>query len=156
MDEAQFTELAERYRDLLWHIAYTMLHSEQDAADAAQEALLRAWRARNTFRGEASAKTWLTRILVNVCRSMRRRRVIFSPLTGLEEAPASADNAPLHDALAKLPTGLRMPLVLHYLEGFSVEEVARTLSIPSGTVKSRLYRGRRELAQVLDKEDVDW
>lgn len=156
MDEERFTELVQAHRDLLWHIAYTMLRSEQDAADAAQEALLRAWRARETFRGEASAKTWLTRILVNVCRSMRRRRVIFAPLTGAEPAPEATDNAPLHDALAKLPTGLRMPLALHYLEGFSIEEVARALSIPSGTVKSRLHRGRRELGRVLDKEDVDW
>ena len=82
--------------------------------------------------------------------------MFFSPLTGLEEAPAAVDNAPLHDALRRLPDALRLPLVLTYLEGFSVEEAARVLSIPTGTVKSRLYRGRRELARLLDREDVDW
>ena len=156
MDEERFTALVREYQNLLWHIAYAMLRSEQDAADAAQEALFKAWRARHTFRGEASEKTWLTRILVNVCRSMRRRRLIFSPLTGLEEAPVAVDNAPLHDALQRLPDALRLPLVLTYLEGFSVEEASRVLSIPPGTVKSRLHRGRRELARLLDREDVDW
>ena len=156
MDEERFTALVREYQNLLWHIAYTMLHSEQDAADAAQEALLRAWRARGTFRGEASAKTWLTRILINVCKSMRRRKLIFTPLTGLEEAPLAVDHAPLHDALKSLPDSLRLPLVLVYLEGFSVDEVAKSLSIPSGTVKSRLHRGRKELAQRLDKEEFDW
>ena len=156
MDEERFTALVREHQNLLWHIAYAMLHSEQDAADAAQEALLRAWRARDTFRGEASAKTWLTRILMNVCRSMRRRKMIFSPLTGLEEAPVAVDHRSLHDALKKLPDALRMPLVLTYLEGFSVEEAARALAIPPGTVKSRLHRGRKELAQLLDKEDFDW
>ena len=156
MDEERFTALVREYQNLLWHIAYAMLHSEQDAADAAQEALLKAWRARETFRGEASEKTWLTRILMNVCRSMRRRKMIFSPLTGLEVAPVSVDHRPLHDALKKLPDALRMPLVLTYLEGFSTEEAARALAIPPGTVKSRLHRGRRELARLLDKEDFDW
>ena len=156
MDEERFTALVREYQNLLWHIAYAMLHSEQDAADAAQEALMKAWRARDTFRGEASEKTWLTRILMNVCRSMRRRKMIFSPLTGLEEAPMAVDHRPLHDALKKLPDALRMPLVLTYLEGFSVEEAARALAIPPGTVKSRLHRGRRELARLLDREDVEW
>ena len=155
MDEERFTALVRDYQNLLWHIAYAMLHSEQDAADAAQETLLRAWRARDSFRGDASEKTWLTRIAVNVCRSMRRRRVIFAPLTEAE-APLPVDNAPLHDALAKLPDSLRMPLVLVYLEGFTVEEASRALGIPPGTVKSRLYRGRKALARLIDREDVDW
>ena len=155
MDEERFTALVRGYQNLLWHIAYAMLHSEQDAADAVQEALLRAWRARNSFRGEASEKTWLTRIAVNVCKSMRRRRVIFAPLTEME-APLPVDNAPLHDALAKLSPALAMPLVLVYLEGFTVEEASRALGIPPGTVKSRLYRGRKALARLIDREDVDW
>ena len=156
MDEERFTALVREHQSLLWHIAYTMLHSEQDASDAAQEALFKAWRARDSFRGEASEKTWLTRILVNECRSMRRRKRIFAPLTGLEEAPPAVDHRPLHDALAALPDALRLPLVLTYLEGFSVEEAARALSIPSGTVKSRLHRGRKELARRLDREEFDW
>ena len=155
MDEERFTALVRNYQNLLWHIAYTMLHSEQDAADAAQETLLRAWRARDSFRGDASEKTWLTRIAINVCRSMRRRRVIFAPLIEAE-APLPVDNAPLHDALAKLSPPLRMPLVLVYLEGFTVEEASRALGIPPGTVKSRLYRGRKALARLIDREDVDW
>lgn len=155
MDEERFTALVQEHRNLLWHIAYAMLHSEQDAADATQEALLRAWRARDSFRGDASEKTWLTRIAINVCRSMRRRRVIFSPLEEIE-APLPVDNAPLHDALAKLSPALRMPLVLVYLEGFSVAEASRALGIPPGTVKSRLHRGRKALARLIDREDVDW
>ena len=136
MDEERFTALVRTYQNLLWHIAYAMLHSEQDAA-------------------VASEKTWLTRIAVNVCKSMRRRRVIFAPLTEME-APLPVDNAPLHDALAKLSPALAMPLVLVYLEGFTVEEASRALGIPPGTVKSRLYRGRKALARLIDREDVDW
>lgn len=155
MDEQRFTDAVRQYQKLLFHIAYAMLHNEQDCADAVQQALLNAWRTRNKLRNQQAVKAWLSCILINECNSLlrKRKRVRLTELTADLPAPTLADNLPLHDALEKLPSALRMPLVLSYLEGFSVAEIAQTLHIPTGTVKSRMSQGRKRLLELLSEED---
>ena len=132
------------------------LHSEQDAADAVQDALLLAWRGRGRLRNESAVKAWLTRILINACKSVlrKRRRAVMTELHDMA-APPVVDNQPLHDALERLKPEWRMPIVLYYLEGFSVGEVAVALRIPAGTVKSRLSKGRKLLQGMLRREDLE-
>ncbi len=156
MDEGQFTLAVRQYQALLWHIAYAMLRSEQDAADAVQEALLLAWRGRNCLHSETAVRAWLTRILINACKKTlrKRNRTVLTELHDLA-APPEVDNQPLHDALARLKPEWRMPIVLYYLEGFSVAEVASALRIPAGTVKSRLSKGRELLKGMLRREDFE-
>lgn len=154
MDEQRFTDAVRQYQKLLFHIAYAMLHNEQDCAEAVQQALLNAWRTRKRLRNEQAVKAWLSRILVNECHTIlrRRKRARWIELSDELPAPPQVDNLPLHDALEKLPPRLRMPLVLSYLEGFTVSEISEALRIPAGTVKSRMSQGRKQLGEMLKDE----
>lgn len=154
MDERQFTQAVRQYQRLLFHIAYAMLHDQQDCADAVQEALMLAWRGRGKLREEGAMKAWLTRILVNSCNNVlrKRKKATFTELVDIE-APPQVDNILLHDALSKLQAELRLPIVLFYLEGFSVDEISQTLRLPTGTVKSRMARARKMLSSMLSEED---
>lgn len=162
MDEEQFTNAVRQYQKLLFHIAYSMLHNEQDCADAVQQALLNAWRTSERLRNEQAIKAWLARILVNECNALLRKkaRVQLTELRDDLPSPPRADNLPLHDALARLSPEMRMPIVLNYLEGFTIAEISRTLRLPTGTIKSRMAKGRRLLSEMLgdeweDKDDAE-
>lgn len=154
MNEQQFTNAVRQYQKLLFHIAYAMLHNEQDCADAVQQALLNAWHGRNKLRDEQAIKAWLSRILVNECNTVlrRKKRVRFTELSDELPAPPQVDNLPLHQALAEMPPQTRVPIVLNYLEGFTIAEISQTLHIPTGTVKSRMAQGRMQLGQMLGDE----
>lgn len=150
MDERWFSERVERARDKLFRIAYSILHNEQDCADAFQEALLKAWQNLDKLRQPQYFDTWLVRILINECKRIhayRRRMPVSAP--GWDLPP---EDIPLHDALKALDERYRLPLVLHYMEGYSLEEIAYLLRVPSGTVKSRMYAGRKALRNLLEEE----
>ena len=154
MDEKQFTEAVRQHQKLLFHISYTMLRNQQDCADAVQEALLLAWRGRGKLRDAQAMKAWLCRILVNVCNSALRRqkRVRFVEMEDME-APPQVDNLALHEALSGLQTDLRLPMVMFYMEGFTIDEISKTLRAPTGTIKSRMLRARKLLGSMLSEED---
>ena len=153
MDAESFARRVEGMQGTLYRVAYGLLLNRADCADAVQEALMRAWEKRGSLREEAYFETWLTRILINECYSMLRRRRAALPLDGMPEpaAPPDADPA-LHDAVARLDEKLRLPVVLHYMEGYGVADIARMLRLPSGTVKTRLARARALLRLQLSDE----
>ena len=153
MDSREFARRAEAMQGTLYRVAYGLLLNRADCADAVQEALLRAWEKRGSLREEAYFETWLTRILINECYSMLRRRRTALPLDGIPDpaAPPDADPA-LHDAIARLEAKLRLPVVLHYMEGYGVDDIARMLRVPSGTIKTRLARARALLRLQLTDE----
>ncbi len=155
MDEQTFTNAVRQYQKLLFHIAYAMLHSEQDCADAVQQALMSAWRSRGKLRNRQAMKAWFTRILINECNALlrKRKRMRLTELRDDLPAPPQADNIRLHNALEELPTTLRLPVVLSYLEGFTIAEISQALHIPEGTVKSRMSQGRKRLGELLSEED---
>lgn len=158
-DEA-FEELVVRYRDQAYRVALRLLDRPADAEDAAQEALVTAWRALPGFRGDSAFSSWLYRIVVNRCHDLQRRQRLVRPVDP-QDAAASALLPPVadtgetvetrhrvqavRDALARLPFELRAPLVLRELEGCSYAEVAHVLGLPQATIRGRLARGRREL-----------
>jgi RNA polymerase sigma-70 factor, ECF subfamily len=158
-DPDAFSEIVRRHRDQLWAVALRTTGDAEDAADAVQEALISAMRNAASFRGDAKLSTWLHRIVVNACLDRLRRRASH-PTTALpddDHAPANtrdvfADRdtaADVHAALATLPVEQRAALVLVDIEGYPVDEVARMLEVPSGTVKSRCARGRAKLVPLL-------
>ena len=153
MDSREFAQRVEAMQGALYRVAYGLLLNRADCADAVQEALLRAWEKRGSLRETAYFETWLTRILINECYGMLRRRRAALPLDGLPEpaAPPDADPA-LHDAIARLDRKLRLPVVLHYMEGYGVDDIARMLRVPSGTIKTRLARARALLRLQLTDE----
>jgi RNA polymerase sigma-70 factor, ECF subfamily len=155
-DPDAFAALVGRHRDRLWAVAVRTLSGDrEEAADALQDALLSAYRAAGQFRGEARVTTWLHRVVVNACLDRLRRRAarptVPLPSEGHEPpAPdAVGDRETALDvaaALRALPVDQRAALVLVDLQGLPVEEAARALGVPVGTVKSRCSRGRARLA----------
>ncbi len=134
----------------LYRVSYSQLSQSCDREDAVQECLCKAWQKRLQLRDERFMQTWVIRILINECRNIQKRGREL-PLHELPERAASQDaDHELHDALLALDETLRLPILLHYIEGFSVKEIARILRLPQGTVKSRMLRGRRELQKQLN------
>lgn len=140
----------------LYGVARSYLSSTADCCDAVQQALLRAWEKRGTLRNERYFRTWLTRILINECRTLLRRGKRMIPVAEVPERAAEMVEGrnELLPLLQELPEKYRLPLVLYHLEGYSVKEAARCLQLPCGTLTSRLKRGRALLKQNW-KEEID-
>lgn len=152
MHKWEFAARVEACERRLYRVARTMLRSDADCEDAVQEALLKAWAKRGTLREEAYFETWLTRILINECRNLvRRRPVSEAELPESLAAPQTDDNG-LLSALMCLPEKNRITLELHYIEGYGIREIAQILHVPEGTVKWRMNRGRTLLKQELGEE----
>ena len=154
MDKAEFTAAVLEAEPALYRVAKAMLRSEQDCADAAQQAILRAWEQLDTLRRPKYFKTWLTRILINECRAILRLRQRLAPYKQEQAecipAPAADDHSDLYEALLSLDEKYRLPVVLFYLEGFKTREIAGLLGVPEGTVKSRLRTARELLRKDLE------
>ena len=163
-DPAAFELIVEEYADRIYNVALRITHSPQDAEDVMQDACLAAFRNWSTFRGEAARTTWLYRIAVNAALARVRRRHEDLPLehTGYEAtriANWSPDlgrqlendelRAALVSALGRLPTDLRVVVVLRDVDGLSSAEVAAVLDLSDAAVKSRLHRARVLLRQHL-------
>ncbi|MCI0686761.1 MAG: RNA polymerase sigma factor SigM [Sporichthyaceae bacterium] len=149
-DPDAFSELFRRHRDRMWAIALRTMGDPEDAADALQDALISAFRRAGSFRGEAAVTTWLHRIVVNACLDRIRRRAVRPtvPLVDQRLPDPTAEREVGLDvaaALARLPAEQRAALVLVDMQGYSVEEAAAILGVPSGTIKSRCARGRARL-----------
>lgn len=155
-DGQAFGTLVAHHRDRLWAVALRTLGDREEAADAVQDALLSAYRSAATYRGEAKVTTWLHRVVVNACldRVRRRKARPSVPLPEGGEEPASRRDElgeretamEVEQALAALPDDQRAAIVLVDLQGMPVDEAARALGVPAGTVKSRCSRGRARLA----------
>ena len=144
----------EAHGDRLFRLCLVLLGSAADAEDAVQETLLRYLQKAPAFESPEHEKAWLLRVAANHCRDVCRRRARH-PQTSLEELdlPApGADSRELLDALTALPEKFRLVLVLHYVEGYRVEEVAKIIGRTPSAVKMRLQKGRRLLAQQYGKE----
>lgn len=155
MQRDAFLDLALAQERTLYRVAKSILRSDADCADAVQEALLKALQGAGRLRNEQYAKTWLIRILINTCKDMLRKsaRCQTVTLTDLYPAPEYSHQQELYDALQTLDDPLRLPLVLHYLEGFSIREIAQMLMLPEGTIKRRMWQGRNELRVLLSEEE---
>jgi RNA polymerase sigma-70 factor (ECF subfamily) len=163
-DPNAFSELFSRHRDRLWAVALRTLGDPEEAADALQDAAVSAFRAAAKFRAEAAVGTWLYRIVVNACLDRARKKAARPTVSYPDESSAAwqravrdpADMAEARDlrillegALASLPFDQRAAVIAVDVEGLSVEEAARVLGVPVGTVKSRCARGRAKLAALL-------
>jgi RNA polymerase sigma-70 factor (ECF subfamily) len=153
-DRWAFEQLVERHQHRLFTLAARTLGSPDDAGDAVQEAFLRAWLALPRFRGGALFSTWLYRICLNAAHDQRLKR--RAEPVELVERPdprdafaASELSGELQDALDALDETYRVAVVLYDVLGCSYAEIAEMTGVPEGTVKSRIYRGRTELAQRL-------
>ena len=161
MTEQEYIGRAEALKGKLYRTAALMLGSESAAVDAVDEAFYKGFRAYKKLRQPEYFDTWLTRVLINVCNTELRRRkrelaVAELPDTAQEEF----DALPLKEAVRNLPRELREVIILRYFTGLTLEETARALEIPRGTVTSRQKKAlgllRLELADESEtrKEDA--
>ncbi len=165
---AAFEQLVESYQDRLIHSLAHSLCSYEDAREIAQQAFLQAWLHLGSFRGEAGFYSWLYRIARNALISQKRRQRlpqsswpadsqgrpldVADSLGTADEVLQSAEQVQMvQKALALVSDDFRQPLVLKELDGCSYEEISQLLDIPLGTVRSRIFRGRQELSEHLQR-----
>jgi RNA polymerase sigma-70 factor (ECF subfamily) len=178
-DTAAFRSLVRDYHPLAYSLAFKTLNDRQDAEEVVQDAFLKIHQALDGFRGEASLKTWVLRIVLRLSLNRRRDRSrsawqrlglhqkdveeklgstveIVSPVLQTPESLCISQETRqlLLKLVDELPDALREVLVLNSLEELSYEEIARILQIPSGTVGSRMHAARKKLLKKLGQSDL--
>lgn len=154
-DLGAFEQLVRRYQGDVWRLAFHLVHDDGMADDVTQDAFVRAFRFLRRYRAEAKFSTWLFTIARNCAmdelrRATRRRRTRHR--AEVEADALAADQSisiEVKEAVAALPLDLREPVVLIDMLGLPYREVARMLSVPEGTVKSRVHRARELLVERL-------
>ena len=146
MEERPFTQKLLESEPMLYRIACALLRSEADRQDAMQETALKAWKNRASLREEQYFRTWISRIMVNECHNLHRKNSRYVPVEELPDRPMpDSGEQETRLMLESLPEKQRVPLVLHYLEGFSLEEIAQVQHISLALVKYRMHQARKAL-----------
>jgi RNA polymerase sigma-70 factor (ECF subfamily) len=159
-DHEAFATLASASSSRLYAVAALILRDREAAQDAAQEALIAAWRGIRALRDPDAWDAWLHRLVVRSCYRLARRArevrpaeldrlAVEEPDPAREVALALADRDELERGFARLPTEQRAILVLHYYLDLPLSQVATVLGIPEGTAKSRLHRATRAMRNAL-------
>lgn len=162
-DHDAFNEIMRNHEDRVFSVCLRIMGTRDQALDAVQDTFLTAFRKADQFKGNSALGTWIYRIAVNTCydqlRKQKRRRAdpmpdhLDPPDHSAEDAVGSAALRPeLQKALVSLPEEFRTAIVLADIEGLGLKEVAEVLGVPTGTVKSRVFRGRRLLAAELGNQ----
>lgn len=168
-DPSAFGDIILKYQDKIYNLCRYMLGNADDAEDAAQDVFLKAYQALPKFQPKASLYTWLYRIAANTCMDYRRKPVLESLFGRSEEGERFIHDRPteapsperlyqarqmdraLRECLGRLSAKLRAVIVLREVEDLSYEEIADTLEISMGTVKSRMARAREELQDCMKR-----
>jgi RNA polymerase sigma-70 factor (ECF subfamily) len=153
MTNENFTQRIDASKQKLYKTAMLYMGSHSAAMDVLDEAIYKAWCARNKLREEAFFDTWITRILINECNNELRRQKRLYPIDELPEMAAEElDHLPLKEAIQRLPKELRDVIILRYFSGFTLVETARMLKIPQGTAASRQRKALQLLRLELEEE----
>ena len=150
-----FTRAVRESGRSMFRAARSILDCDADAEDAVGEAVLRAWQSYGTLRKTDAARAWLVKIAVNCAYDQRRRSAKITYLDDLEPVAGAAEDpepSDLWDAVLRLPEDHRVVVTLFYYEDMTVEQIAQTLDVAQGTVKSRLSRARKNLKELLREE----
>ena len=156
MDKETFCARIIGCQEAMFRTARAILRSDEDAEDAVQEAICTAFERRDSLRDAEKFKPWVLRILANKCYDACRRRRNTSDLDAAGEVPApetdQAERLSLWQAVLSLSDELRAPVTLFYYDGLSIREISRVLGISEAAVKTRLFRGRARLRELLDEK----
>ena len=157
MTKDDFSKRITAMTSTLYRISYGLLRNETEREEAVQETILRAWESLPRLRQEKYFKTWVIRILINQCHSIRQysTRVVSLEEYRQEDSFVAEPAKDLKEAILKLEEQYRLPVILHYIEGYDLREISELLDIPLGTVKSRLHRARHLLRNYLEKEEQE-
>jgi RNA polymerase sigma-70 factor (ECF subfamily) len=160
-DSEAFSELVLRHQHMTYNVAYRYVRDSALAEDMTQEAFLKAFRLLHGFRGDCSFSTWLYRVTSSVCltelgRRKRRGEVELQPSHTEDRAvhPPEAIDLPEHirRCISKLSDRYATIVTLYYLHGVSYEEITQALNIPMGTLKTWMFRARKQLRKIVEKE----
>lgn len=165
-DMAAFEEIYQRHHRRVYSICLRMLQNAHEAEDLTQDVFIQLYRKIGSFRGDSAFTTWLHRMTVNqVLMHFRKRNVKYEKTTEEGETPDQVvvgtsdpermrvvDKIALENAIDQLPDGYKNVFVLHDVEGFEHEEVARILGCSVGTSKSQLHKARLKLRKLLKKK----
>ena len=173
-DQEAFAALVSEHQRYVYHLALRVLKNEQEALDLAQETFVRAWTALPNFRGQSQFRTWLYRIATNLCynRLPNLRRSLKDlgddVIADVPETDIAFDNPArgfeshelrsyLHRAMDELDENYRLLISLRYQNELSYEEIAGTLNLPLGTVKTGLFRAKEQLRRALESyQELSW
>lgn len=156
INKARFSELINDNKDSLYRVAKGILKIEEDAEDAIQNSIIKAYEKLYTLRKEEYFKTWIIRILINECNNIIRKNkkiikiddtVIYSI-----KYEDKYDEIDLRESVRNLEKDLREVTILFYYEDMSQRDIAKILKIKEGTVKSRLFRARTKLYESIKEE----
>ncbi len=151
-----YEELVQRYQGRIYSLCFRMVGEPNDAADIAQETFIRAYKSLKTFRLDARFSPWIYKIAVNLCLNHRKSRATH-PEFALDESWPAANISPerqveqrelrevLTEAVAELPPRYRAAVLLRYIHDLTYDDIAESLGVPLGTVKTWLYRARERL-----------
>ena len=141
------------YADMMYRLSLSYLQNTEDAQDAVQDVFVKYATATDIFKDEEHKKAWLIRVTVNYCNDMLRRRKLrtHASLDEISETVADGEerSSDIMNCLKLIPLKNRAAVILHYLEGYSVEETAKILKISASAVKMRLKRGREALYELI-------
>lgn len=172
-DTNAFEELVLEYEKKVYNVALRMVNNQEDAEDITQEAFIKAYNSLSNFRGDSKFSVWLTRIVSNMCLDLIRRRgrrptISLSvededgestelEISDIRQSPETIMDQQLtkdsvRRGLKQLPDEYREILLLREIQGLSYEEISAALDLEVGTVKSRIYRGRKKLCDYLIKD----
>lgn len=139
----------------LYRVAKSILHNDEDCADAIQSGILKAFQKVDTLRNDKYFKTWLTRIVINECYQIIRyakRHVALEEYQGwdAESACMVEEESQVMSELMQLDEKYRIPIVLHEIEGYSAKEIGKILDLSETNVRNRLFRGKAVLRKKLE------
>ncbi len=156
MDKKELGEMIIAGTDEFYRIAKSILKEDADCQDAVQEAVSKAFAKINTLREKKYAKTWFTRILLNECYGMLRKRnreAAYNEQISGEEADLH-QYSDLYQKIMALEIEYRVPLVLYYLNQYTVKEISGMLDLGESAVKMRLSRARKMMRRMYEQEDA--
>jgi RNA polymerase sigma-70 factor (ECF subfamily) len=166
-NEDAFRSLLKRHKEKVRNLIYITIGKPDEVDDIAQEVFITVFRKLDSFRYESQFSTWLYRITINKCRDHIRKNKIrsyFTPL-GQDESHEIRENGPgegsfeiqeiVRKCVAKLPEKYRVPLILRDFDGMNYQEIAETLNTEVGTIKSRIFRAREALKEMLEPMKKD-
>lgn len=155
MTQEEFARRIIDMQDTLYRVSTTILPRLHDREDAVQSAIEKAWRNQHRLRDDSALRAWVVRILMNECYALLRRKKWEIPSDTLPERETAPDaQLDVYQLFTSLDKKYRMPMVLYYVEGYTIEEISRILKRPQGTVKSQLHRGRALLKDTLQLEEA--
>jgi RNA polymerase sigma-70 factor (ECF subfamily) len=166
-----FAALVDEHQRYVYNLAFRVVKDENEALDLTQETFIRAWTALPNFRGQSQFRTWLYRIVTNLC--CNRLPTLRRSLNDLgddvmEDIPASAFDVPaakfesnearryLRQAIEDLDGHYRLLITLRYQSELSYEEIATTLNLPLGTVKTGIFRAKQQLRKLMAHLEDEW